>query len=218
MLERLNAIAVAAIRMPPRLRNLAGVTALGAMFALSSGPAAHADTCRQRNFVDGLALELRTMDSIRATSSDGKTYDHIESADFQAAFDINLCYPGALDAFILHLGACTGHRSGCDSKPVMHMEFPSARDLRTTRAFSFAVPPDSDAGKRLIDACNANAGDVSAAFPFGMAVDVTLGVDTRRDTSSIGGASGGGGWAGGTAHGVVSPSDSRPLDEYSKTK
>jgi hypothetical protein len=204
------------IRRTLCLRALGWLTA-GAAIMLAAAPDAKAETCRGKNFVDSLSVFANG--TARATSSDGETYDRIESGNFDADFRINLCGDGAIDGVILHLGQCTGHRRGCDTAPIMYQEFPSARDLGKRVFFSFAIPPGSAAGQSILATCNANAGEQRGAasdkeiFPgfFG----VTLGVDTRRDTSKLGGDATGFDPSG--SRGVVDPARHKPLGEYSKT-
>jgi hypothetical protein len=101
----------------------------------------------------------------------------------------------------------------------MYQESPSARDLAKAVSFSFAIPPASGAGQSVLATCNAHAAEQKGAardkeiFPgfYG----VTLGVDTRRDTSKLGGDATGFDASG--QHGVVEPASQRPLQEYSKT-
>jgi hypothetical protein len=194
-----------------------GLLAAGAVALLAATPEAHA-TCRGRNFVDGLSLFVNG--TARATSSNGETYDRIESGNFDADFRINLCGDGALDGVIVHLGQCTGHRRGCDAMPIMYQEFPSARDLGKKVSFSFAIPSDSVAGQSVLATCNALAEEQKGAARdkeiFPGFFSVTLGVDTRRDTSKLGGDATGFDASG--SHGVVDPADHRPLGEYSKTE
>lgn len=214
--RRCSHLAKPPARAHRHLRNSGAL--LGSALLLSAmAVGARADTCRDRNFVDGLSLEMRATDSVRAISSNGKTYDGIESATFQAAIGIDLCHPGALNGMILHLGACTGHRGVCNSMPVMFQEYPHARSLHTARTFSFTIPAGSDAGRRLVDACNDNKGDVSSVFPFGMNVDVTLGVGTQRDLGQLNRWGGPGLELGEEGEGDTDPY-TRPLADYSKTK
>lgn len=191
-------------RTPPARRGARlAMAAAGAAIVLGTAFTAHADTCRQRNFVDRLNLELSVTGglvqgpggvfrsrAIRATSSNGETYDTIAGTGFSARIGIDLCYPGALDGIQVLFGACTGHRGVCRQTPSMYSEFPSARDFHKTREFVFAVPRDSDAGKRILESCNAVAGRARGAqedVALGaIRTTVTLAVDTRRDTGAIG--------------------------------
>jgi hypothetical protein len=186
------------------------VLVAGAVALLAAAPEAQADTCRERNFVDGLRLLLDG--TARATSSDGQTYDGIESGSFTASLQIKLCWPGALDGLIVHLGQCTGHYGGCNDKPIMHHGIPITRDFFDTAKFSYAIPRDSDAGKSILQTCNARAEEQRGAAGdleiFPAFFEVTLGVDTRRDLG---------------AGDMLSPPTtplgwpSVPLREYSKT-
>jgi len=203
------------VRGPLACRARLAMAAAAFALCLAAASPAHADTCRQRNFVDRLALFLDG--SVRATSSDGETYDRIQAGDFRAEFQVDLCGDGALNGVIVHLGECTGDSRGCDSMPVMYEEFPSARDFFKTRTFSFAIPPGSGAGRSVLQTCNAHADEQRGAandkkiFPgfFG----VTLGVETRRDPGRLG--SDAIGFDSTVDVGV--PSEFRPLAEYSKT-
>lgn len=154
-------------------------------------------------FVDGTA---------RAFSTNGNTYNGIESGEFNADMDINLCGAGALAGAIVHLGACTGHGRGCDSKPIMHKEpSPSARSVRLRRSFSFAIPPDSDAGQSIIKTCNAYAdqmrGRASDKEIFPGFYTVTLGVHIIRDAGRLGGG----------REIIEASGPDSPLKNYSKT-
>ena len=199
------------------------VLAFGAILLLATIPAAQADTCRGRSFVDSLNLVQVGASTVLVTSGDGETYDHIDSVSLTGDIRVALCGTGALDGVIVHFGACSGHNfAGCNFNLVMYQEFPSARDFHKARDFfPFAIPPDTPTGQSILQACNAvadaqkGAGADRSVGP--VSFFVTLGVDTRRDTSSIGAATGGGGWAGTWAHGIVEPEGFRPLDEYSKT-
>jgi hypothetical protein len=125
-------------------------------------------------------------------------------------FQINLCWPGALDGVIVHLGECTGHYGGCNAKPIMYHPAPIGRKFFETRNFEYAIPTDSDAGKSILQTCNARAeqqrGAAGDAEIYPGIFAVTLGVDTRRDAGSF-----------------VEPGiqplgwPSVPLSEYSKT-
>ena len=167
-----------------------------------------ANAAAKDNFVKSLGLKLFQQKAFRVTSSDGETYDGIESADFDATIDVDLRWPGALDAVIIHLGECTGHRRGCDEKRIMYRENPSARDFRKRRQLSFQPRADFDFGRSLIASCNARVDEAQGAgsdltnlpqlFP------VTLGVDTRRDLGKI--------------SPLIEATGKAPLDEYSKTK
>jgi len=189
---------------------------------LAMAPDAQAATCGGRNFVDRLNLTVAPRGvSIQAISSNGESYDSIASAPFQAKIDILLCSDGALDGIVLHLGNCTGHGRGCDSMPIMHREFPSARSLSRVREFSFAIPPNSALGAGILAKCNSLADEARgaqedvAAGLFGM--PVTLGVDTRRDPGVLSPTSPG---LGPIEEGETGPSVDpfqTPLTEYSKT-
>jgi hypothetical protein len=189
-----------------RRRSLAALIA-GAIVLLAGAPGAEAACGRSTNFVDSSRLFLDG--TARATSSDGKTYDRIESGSFKATFQIELCHPGALDGVIVHLGECTGHNRGCDQKPIMYHVMPAARDFHETRTFEYAIPTDSDAGKSILQTCNARALDQRGAagdleiYPGFFAV--TLGVDTRRQLDVLLGPQPGIGFL------------NTPLQEYSKT-
>jgi hypothetical protein len=196
-----------------RLVACLGALAAGVVALLATAPDAEAATCRGRNFVD--SLSIFATGTARATSSNGETYDRIESGTFDADFRINLCGDGAIDAVIVHLGQCSGHeRGGCTDDPIMYQELPRARDLSAKRTFSFAIPPDSGAGRSILQTCNAHADEQKGAgqdkeiFPgfFG----VTLGVDTRRDPAGLSPPAG-------HVPGAVAPSRHEPLAEYSKT-
>jgi hypothetical protein len=212
-----------AVRVRRHFQNLAVL--VGCVFILvAMAYTAQADTCRQRNFVDDLNLIQVGTSTVRVTSTNGDTYDHIESVGLTGDFRIALCSTGSLFAVIVHFGSCSGHQPlGCTFNPVMYLEFPSARDFHKARELSpFAIAPDSPTGQSILRKCNAVA-DQQRNASEDRIVDpepffVTLGVETRRDTSALGGATGGGGWGSGVAHGVVPPEGFRPLDEYSKTR
>lgn len=195
--------------------------AFGAIFLLATTPAAQADTCRGRAFVDDLNLVQVGTSTVLVTSGDGETYDDIASVNLTGDIRINLCGTGALDGVIVHFGSCSGHNfAGCNFNPVMYMEFPSARDFHRARDFfPFAIPPDSSTGQSILQACNAVADSQRGAgadrnvgpTPF----FVTLGVDTRRDAGQVGADPALG--FDPIAHGIVEPDGFRPLNEYSKT-
>lgn len=205
----------------PAHRRNRGIECLGALAAgvvalVAAAPEADAATCPGRNFVDRMSVSVSG--TVRATSSDGKTYDNIRAGSFDADYSITLCGDGALDAVIVHLGQCTGRRRGCDDNPIMYQEFPSARSLtKKTPTFTFAPTPDSGAGQSILKTCNAHADEQRGAgrdkeiFPgfFG----VTLGVDTRDDPGILGLPDQ---TTSGT--GPVGLADQRPLTEYSKTE
>jgi hypothetical protein len=202
---------------------LALAIAIAGAFVFVAAPTdAHAATCRGRNFVDGLNLLQVGTATVRVTGSD-QSYDHIEPVSIPAAIRVDLCGTGALHAVIVHFGSCSGHQPlGCTFNPIMYMEFPSARDFHAARDFSpFAISPDSPTGQSILQKCNAVADDQRTASEDRnvgpISFFVTLGVHTRRDTSSLGAATGGGGWGSGVAHGIVPPTGFRPMDEYSRT-
>ena len=171
-------------------------------------PMSGADAAAKDNFVKGLGLGLVQQKAFRVTSSDGETYDGIESADFEATIDVDLRWPGALDAVIIHVGECTGHRRGCDEKRIMYRENPSARDFRKRRQLSFQPRADFDFGRSLIASCNARVDEAQGAGSdltnLPLLYPITLGVDTRRDLGRI--------------SSLIEANDSGPLSEYSKTK
>jgi hypothetical protein len=189
-----------------RRRQWLGALVAGAIVLLAGAPGAEAACGRDTNFVDVMSLGMDG--TARATSSDGKTYDRIESGDFSALFTIVLCYPGALDGVIVHLGECTGHHSGCDYKPVMYNNTPIGRKYLDKVKFSYAIPPDSDAGKSVLQTCNAHAEEQRGAAKdkeTSAGYSVTLGVDTRRHSGDFVGP-------GSFLH------SNQTLYEYSKTK
>jgi hypothetical protein len=199
-----------------RLIKCLGALAAGVVALLAAAHEAHA-TCGGRNFVDRMSVFVSG--TVRATSSNGKTYDNIRAGSFDADYRINLCGDGALHGVIVHLGQCTGRRRGCDDNPIMYQEFPSARSLaKKTPTFTFAPPPDSVAGQSILNTCNAHAdeqkGAASDKVIFPGFFSVTLGVTTSYDPGRLGGGSN----AGYVAVGPVGIASQRPLADYSKTE
>jgi hypothetical protein len=200
---------------------LALASAIVGGIALISSPTDARATCRDRNFIDGLNLIQASVNTVRVTGSND-TYDHIEPVSFTGDIRINLCNDGALDGVIVHFGACSGHNfGGCNSNPIMHLEFPSARDFHKMREFPpFSIPPDSSTGQSILQKCNAVAdGQKGAGGDRNVDPEsffVTLGVDTRREPGGLGDS-----WGvrspAGVVHGIVEPDGFRPIDEYSKT-
>jgi hypothetical protein len=194
---------------------------VGAIVLLAASTDAGAATCRGRNFVDGLSLKQLSVNTVRVTGSND-TYDHLEPVSFIGDIRIDLCNDGAIDAVIVHFGSCSGHDfGGCNSNPIMHLEFPSARDFHKMREFPpFSIPPESSTGQSILQKCNAVA-DAQKGAGGDRNVDpehffVTLGVDTRREPGGLGDSPGVGSPAG-VVHGIVEPDGFRPIEEYSKT-
>ncbi len=204
------------------VRQRRGVQVLGTLVAglvslIAAATDANAATCGARNFVDRMSVFMRG--TVRVTSGNGKTYTDIAPGSFDGDYSITLCGDGALSGVVVHLGQCSGHdRGGCTLNPILYQEFPSARSLsKKTPTFTFAPPPDSDAGQSILKTCNAHADEQRGAARdkeiFPGFFSITLGVETRRDA----GALGGGHSLGNVASGVADPADHRPLSAYSKT-